>query len=181
MKFIKLTRILDPYDVRVGYYSGLAYPSLSPNQMLVPGYSTNQSSGNSASGGSFLQGVQNLFGQGQNQQQNQLLQSQNVQAQQNQYQSQLSQSNQIGNITYYNPSLNQHNNMAAQIPKASETQEIWIPIDQIKCMTKVLNQNYATLLKIDEVESYFIKEDPEQILKIIHNEEFNAKMDDILK
>lgn len=170
MKFIKLTRVLDPYDVRVGYYGGL-----STGQMMVPAGSypisnaMGQSSAGNVSSGLF-QGIQNYFGH-----------SQNTQAQQNQHQSQLSQSNQIGQLQYYNPPLNQQHNMSAQNPKASETQEIYIPIDQIKCMTKVLNQNYATLLKIDEVESYFIKEDPEQILKIIHNEEFNAKMDDILK
>jgi len=186
MKFIKLTRVLDPYEIRVGYYGTTYVPSpyVPIGQVYgttSSGYATGGTSPVSTTG--FLQGLGSLVGLGSsgissgvvsqlNQQQAQLSQSQQMAQQRAQ--------GQVGQIITYNPATA---STYATLPNPPPSeQELYVPVESINYMVGVKDLNYKTsLFIINKEEPFCIKESPEQIMKIMHETEFNAKMDDILK
>ncbi len=155
MKFIKVTKIIDPYEIKVGYYGGL-YNS----QVFVPA----GSSGSSQS--SFLGGIGSILGLGQQNTQSQQNMAQNQQSQQNMAQNQQSQLAQ--QQIYNNP---------VPIPKPIETQTCYLCVNSINQM---IENPTSTILFLRDKEQVYVKETPEQIMKMIHDQEFNNKMDDLL-
>lgn len=101
-----------------------------------------------------------------------------------QMQQSLGQQNRLGQIANYNPNNNTtisniHNSMSTS--NSVDIQEVHIPVDSIRYMIKVENSNFATFLFImGNEDAFLIKESPEDIMKIMHNTEFNEKMDNIL-
>jgi len=186
MKFIKLTRVLNPYEVRIGYHGTTYIPS--PYAPIGQMYSLSSTSGSASSGTTgFLQGLGSLVGLGGSssssglaaQQQSQLSQQQQSLAAQGQMQQQLTSMGQAGQVLTYSGTSPTY----VTLPNPpSETQDVYIPFDAINYMIAVKDLNYSTsLFLINNDEPFSIKESPEQIMKMMHDQEFNAKMDDILK
>lgn len=165
MTIIKLTQVLDIIQY---YYSGLQSQYPSQNTILQQqNIAQGQTSAQQTTGG-LLNQIGSYLGMSQNQ-------TQTAQ-------------NQLGAITLQN-ALNANINSTQNTGYYSSTSnyqeqtiELYLPIDSINYMTK--NQSGTKIyLKTmyDGNQVLNVKENPEQILKMIHSTKFNSKMDDLLK
>lgn len=87
----------------------------------------------------------------------------------------------------------QQNQMAQQqmnmYPQQSLNQSVYVnpkPIDTLECYLSIdsinylINNNNSTIIYLNNNQTFYIKETPEQVMKLIHDQDFNKKMDNLL-
>lgn len=77
--------------------------------------------------------------------------------------------------------INQQNQAAQYQPPIINIKTISLPIDSINHIEHAKDSNYSSIIHLKhKTDVFHCKETIEQIEKLIHNSEFNNKMDDIL-